>query len=343
MRVVDACDHDPAETRIAVGALRPDEARRFGVATVLVGLDRHAFFALCGADGRLEAFGDHVALRQLGQITLVGSLGNCGLKVDQHFAGLVEHENFGSCKTLRCQIVIEGLRDFLDQAEVCEVDPDTDLLAGAILDGGRECDGKAIAAIEVRDAAVRSWLFDHRARQAVLAIQKLARHCLAEPGCPGEVLPVNGRSVQGFARGVDRVHAQHIALQVDEQHHLVETVVGHVGVHRLDERIGVGRVFPVGRLPGRRVDAEGLDVAVALEQVAIDHVADGDSRRFDRCPISVLDGTVERVVDGQQAERRQNSEQYEESDQPRLDAIEIDLSKHPAHFPAFSPNRRTLN
>ncbi len=90
------------------------------------------------------------------------------------------------------------------------------------------------------------------------------------------------------------------ALEIDGEHQGVEAVEFHVAVHRGGDGIGVrADLIPVGFGVDGVIEAEGLDVAVAFEEVAIDG---GDDRLAGRAVALDL-GLVEVVHRAERKDR----------------------------------------
>ncbi len=110
-------------------------------------------------------------------------------------------------------------------------------------------------------------LLDRRAGEAVPPLQELALQGAREPRGAGELLAEHRLGVEPLAGRVDGVDGDSLAGGVQDQHELVDARGGHVAVHRLDQRVVVGRAVPVPFVLGRHVHREDLGVAVALGKV----------------------------------------------------------------------------
>ena len=142
----------------------------------------------------------------------------------------------------------------------------------------------------------------------------------AKPGRFPIILPVEALRLNPLSIGILGIHRDHATLQIDQNGQIVEIVGIHVLIHDLDD----GIVFDTGAIPEgllieHAVETEGLHVAIAFEQVAIDLVCDslrlGLKSRADRS----LDRAAGVVGNQPDNHHREEPEQDEERRQFRGD------------------------
>jgi hypothetical protein len=193
--------------------------------------------------------------------------------VHEDGAPRVQQGEFGARHAVRGELAVRVGEDLLDEAEVGEVGPDADQPACLVAHRRGEDHGEPVLARGGggHHLGPRRRL-DHGAGEAGRAGQELAAHGLAEPGRAGEGAGVERRGGDLLARGVAAARGENRALGVDQQGELVDAVGGDVVVHGAHEGVVAPRAAPVGRVVRRGVQPEGLHVAVALEQAAVDGV-----------------------------------------------------------------------
>ena len=149
----------------------------------------------------------------------------------------------------------------------------------------------------------------HRGRK-LLGLQR------TEPGRLPVVFSVEVLGLNRFPVGILGVDRDHAPLQVDQDAQIVKIIGVHILVHDLSD----GIVLDPGAIPGgllieHTVEAEGLHVAVAFEEVAIDLVGDSLRHTLESSPDRSLDGEAGVVRDQPDGRHRDEAEQDKERGQ----------------------------
>ena len=140
----------------------------------------------------------------------------------------------------------------------------------------------------------------------------------AEPGGLCVVLLVEAMGLDRSPVGILGVHGDHAPLQIDQQAQRIQVIGVHILVHDLAD----GIIFDLGAIPGRLpiehlIEPEGLHVAVAFEEVAVDFVGDALGHRLEACPDRVFDGQAGVVRDQPDGRHRHEAEEDEQRGQFR--------------------------
>jgi hypothetical protein len=207
--------------------------------------------------------------------------------------------------------------DLLHEVEGGVVRPDADECAVLAANGRGEHEAVAVLAVDLGDDRSDGGLLDDRAREPVRPGHELALEGFRQPGLGREGAAVDPTGIECPALGVGAVDRENLACGRDQHAELVDAVGGHIVVHDPDERVAGCRPPPIGGHVRGDVEAERLHVAVALEQVAVDEVVEGDGVLGQALHEQAADAPS--LVDEGGADHRggQQTEREEETDQLR--------------------------
>ena len=276
--------------------------------------------------GRQIQFADHGGIARIG-----AAAARRRVVIDQNDAFRIEHRDFGAAHAQRGERFVDVGGDVLDQRQRREIDPYGDGRTRIVLQRGREGDRPTVTARRARDDGIRRRLLDDRPGESVGALQELAAQRLAQPRRVGEGDVVDRLRRHRLAGGILRIDRQDAALRIDQQHQVVDAVSGHVAVHRGHQARFLAGAAPLRMVVEHAVQQEGLHVAVAFEQIAIDDVAERHGR--------VLQAIERRALQIVAIDLKQDADDRDRKhaeDQQKCDELGANSVEDPEHFCPFS-------